>query len=448
VGNFGYSNQILSLGEIPRPGLQPAPSTKTIPFDYVFQLELLGIPGNKVQDVVQISMEGVFVALSVGYSLAQDESKKPRFFAPVVTQPRTPTAPALVPIFQPGAGDLDALNIIGDPGAEVEVLLLSSVPFPQATKNKPTVTSVSPPNSVGRGRIGPDGKATIATHLVNRQIICVWDRTNDLLGQLFQVGPPSTPMIGPDPLTGRLPVAGDTVVHVYGQPALGSPVVLTVLSNASASQVFETDPEDLAIDTQTFPGQTTGSIAVQIADPTPIPLQPGDVLFVNSVRAVVARGLQVPFSLYVVPGSKSISNITLGEIEAGLERAGSDLTGGFRLSANAGSLRDADLRLDRISGATLERTFETGLVAAEETSFLYSLDVSGTGREYQNKAIHNIAGLGIANGDRPFRPFAKPVMFEPRSSIRIQVEEISGPAGTLFIVLQGYKMLGTGRIPA
>ena len=27
------------------------------------------------------------------------------------------------------------------------------------------------------------------------------------------------------------------------------------------------------------------------------------------------------------------------------------------------------------------------------------------------------------------------------------VEELSGPPGTLFIVLPGYKILGTGRIP-
>jgi hypothetical protein len=40
------------------------------------------------------------------------------------------------------------------------------------------------------------------------------------------------------------------------------------------------------------------------------------------------------------------------------------------------------------------------------------------------------------------------MVFEPRSSIRLQIEELSaGPAGTLFIVLQGYKILGTGRIP-
>ena len=52
-----------------------APPAKTIPFDYVFQFALQGIRGNKVQDVVEISSEGVFVALSVGYSLMLDEQR-------------------------------------------------------------------------------------------------------------------------------------------------------------------------------------------------------------------------------------------------------------------------------------------------------------------------------------------------------------------------------------
>jgi hypothetical protein len=142
-----------------------------------------------------------------------------------------------------------------------------------------------------------------------------------------------------------------------------------------------------------------------------------------------------------------LSSITLDALTAGLEKSGADLTRGFRLRADAASLVAADLPIDQIPAGTLERMFETGCVAAEEVSFLYSLDVGGTGREYQSKPIHNIAGLGIANGDRPFRPFAKPVVFEPRSSVRIQVEEISGPPGALFIVLQGYKLLGAGRIP-
>jgi len=80
--------------------------------------------------------------------------------------------------------------------------------------------------------------------------------------------------------------------------------------------------------------------------------------------------------------------------------------------------------------------------------FKYSIVDSGTGRELQNQPIHNIAGLGEATGDRPFRPLAKPMLFLPRSTIRIEVEEISeGPiyvGAELFIVLHGYKMLGYG----
>jgi hypothetical protein len=80
--------------------------------------------------------------------------------------------------------------------------------------------------------------------------------------------------------------------------------------------------------------------------------------------------------------------------------------------------------------------------------FKYSIVDSGSGRELQNLAIHNIAGLGESNGERPFRPMAKPMLFMPRSTIRIEVEEISeGPLYTkaeLFIVLHGYKMLGYG----
>jgi hypothetical protein len=83
--------------------------------------------------------------------------------------------------------------------------------------------------------------------------------------------------------------------------------------------------------------------------------------------------------------------------------------------------------------------------------FKYSVVDSGSGRELQNRPIHNIAGLGESSGDRPFRPFAKPLMFLPRSTIRIEIEEISeGPIYTgaqLFIVLHGYKILGNGTRP-
>jgi hypothetical protein len=80
--------------------------------------------------------------------------------------------------------------------------------------------------------------------------------------------------------------------------------------------------------------------------------------------------------------------------------------------------------------------------------FKYTVVDSGSGRELQNRPIHNIAGLGESTGDRPFRPLAKPMMFAPRSTIRIEVEEISEgtlyEGAQLFIVLHGYKILGYG----
>lgn len=89
--------------------------------------------------------------------------------------------------------------------------------------------------------------------------------------------------------------------------------------------------------------------------------------------------------------------------------------------------------------------------------FKYSIIDSATGRELQNQPIHNIAGLGESGGERPFRPLAKQIVFQPRSTIRIEIEEISegflygydGANGRrigaeLQIVLHGYKILGYG----
>ena len=76
----------------------------------------------------------------------------------------------------------------------------------------------------------------------------------------------------------------------------------------------------------------------------------------------------------------------------------------------------------------------------EDVSFRYTIFDGGRGVELQNQPIHNIAGLGIANGDRPFKRFARPMIFLPRSTIRITIEEHFG-RGTLFLVFQGYKVL-------
>ncbi len=440
-----YSNTIAnySLGEARRP--QPA-ATKTIPFDYVFQFALTGQRGNKVHDVVEISIEGAFVALSLGYSLDPDESGAPVTFPP--TLGTIAHVPTVAPFFltQPGGAAPTQIPtgvlVAGTPGDEVALLNLSSV-MPDMTRFDPVIDRVA--------RIGPDGRVKIdfPSQPPPRNLLRVWDRTNNRLSQLFAIGPPPAPAIGPDPNTHHLPAAGDRKVSVYG--SVGESVGVFLLQRDSPEGALDYATPDsstfvlrfLPLDKDTDGKDIhTGEVDVSLQQP----LLPDDVLLVRYKNPEDGfSAYTIPFSMFTVPRPKTSASITLGEVEAALERSGVDLTRGFRLNPRFANI--ADLPLDQLTAATRDGAFEPCSPAAEEVSFLYSIDVGNTGREYQNKPIHNLAGLGIANGDRPFRPFAKPVMFEPRSSIRIQIEEISGPPGTLFIVMQGYKALGTGRIP-
>jgi len=65
------------------------PNVKEIPYDYVAKFALQGKPANRVQDVINISVEGAFVAVAIGYS-----------FIPAASQslPEIPPRP-------PGGGD-------------------------------------------------------------------------------------------------------------------------------------------------------------------------------------------------------------------------------------------------------------------------------------------------------------------------------------------------------
>ena len=83
------------------------------------------------------------------------------------------------------------------------------------------------------------------------------------------------------------------------------------------------------------------------------------------------------------------------------------------------------------------------LQSADNFSFMLSIVDTGTGRELQNRPVHSLATLGRADGRRPFKMLPQPMVFLPRSTIRLQVEErTKGVGGRLFITLQGYKVLG------
>jgi hypothetical protein len=95
----------------------------------------------------------------------------------------------------------------------------------------------------------------------------------------------------------------------------------------------------------------------------------------------------------------------------------------------------------------LGEAFQAVGAPPERVAFKYALFDHGSGREFQSEPILNIAGLGSSDGKRPFRYFARPIEFAPRSTIRLQITEVSEFEGELHVALHGYKTLGTPGTP-
>src|SRR5262249_55873993 len=93
---------------------------------------------------------------------------------------------------------------------------------------------------------------------------------------------------------------------------------------------------------------------------------------------------------------------------------------GFRLRAPLvrASLDDGGRPTERLRPELIDKVFES-MNRADDVAFRYSFLDASTGRELQNGLINNVAGLGIANGDRPFKSLARPMIFLPRSAIRV-----------------------------
>lgn len=145
-------------------------------------------------------------------------------------------------------------------------------------------------------------------------------------------------------------------------------------------------------------------------------------------------------------------NRALGEEEFSLRgqigpQAMRVLTRGIRLNpsvAEAALLDDGHLP---VTAELLAELFETIEAPPERIQFLYALRDEGTGREFQSEFLLNTAGLGISDGQRPFRYFAVPITFSPRATIRLNIIPKSDFKGELYVVLHGYKVLGGAGTP-
>jgi hypothetical protein len=169
----------------------------------------------------------------------------------------------------------------------------------------------------------------------------------------------------------------------------------------------------------------------------------------GGILAVVVQPnfFQIPIGTIVAEVSKAFGepfNPATGRIGP---RAAEALSIGFRLNPQFAErilLGDASKLFTDQPNAPI---FQVVAPPPDQISFKYALFDQASGREFQSEPILNIAGLGGSDGRRPFRYFAQPIEFAPRSVIRMEVTELSTFRGELHVSLQGYKILGAPSSP-
>lgn len=171
--------------------------------------------------------------------------------------------------------------------------------------------------------------------------------------------------------------------------------------------------------------------------------------------------LSTPIILVTTPGKRFTLRDVLGPLLDGLDAklpetsrllrretgAEAVLKNGFKLNPDIVELSLQNGGNIPLDPAVLENLFQVVAAPPENVQFLYSLFDEGSGREFQSEPILNTAGLGISNGDRPFRYFAKPIIFAPQATIRLEIREVSDFDGELHVALHGYKVLGGAGTP-
>lgn len=403
-------SSVLSPGEELTRSQTVRPESKLVPFDQVVTVQIKGDPDNIARAVTNISVEGQYVATAIGYSLLAE----PQVFGPVDPEPppiivesrsdKSLQPPQLVLSidFDPDSKQRRGfVEIFGMPEANIEISLTFKAAAAGSAPIKKTVT------------LPASGKLAMEAPLFEEPLsqksgtITVRDLTHDMSGPQidFTVGKSKKSETSLR-FGGRLPTFGRRRIEVIG-------------------------PADSPVEIHTLPAMPGGSLAVTLDNlgfagiDLPKPLAMGSTVVMTAEGSAVSTRIRL---------SDDILGLDLSTIPLAFLRRG------FRISGRV--LR----RLEKgvpIPSSELETPFEP--CGADDLNFLYTITDLGSGRELQNEPVHNIAGLGIADGDRPFRTFPKPIVFRPRSVIQFEVREISGGPGTLFFVLQGYKVLGVGN---
>jgi hypothetical protein len=452
-------------------GFKPAGSSPgfVMPYDHAARFELKGIPGNIVQDVVNISSDGIFVATAIGYGF-EEERARSEALKSVVNPPRFP--PAGVTLGEiPEAALIEGFRLnprserllledppIG-PGGRIDLLRerkLSTLLI-DGTHRADFIQRIKPIEEIsflfsivdsGTGRELQDEPIHNLASLGRSD----GERPFRLLAQPLTFQPRSTVRLQIVERSENL--QGTLFIVLYGYKILGAAAypedAARALTSGAAFDGRGLDRSKVIPFDYVSKFQLTGRPGNLVEDEVPINVEGGFIttaigygLAVDQLDVSIDRtGLPAGNS----PNTTDLRGVRLDKFPASALQEGIRIRPNFlRLALNPASSPVVGELSNNFPSNALDRLFER-LNRPENVSFRYSIFDSGTGRELQNQPIHNIAGLGIANGNRPFKTLARPMRFLPRSTIRVNIEERFG-RGTLFIVFQGYKILGRPASP-
>ncbi len=489
-----------------RPRPEPGTGARrgdVIPYDYGATFDITGRPGNVGQDVINISAEGAFVAVAVGYGFEEDRGRALQL-SPIPQQgdnlPAGSVLPgditlgelpgnALItgfrinPRFEPHLFGTSGFDQNGSRAARSE-RRFSDQPLPagvlatesvfQRIKSHSEISFLLSVLDSGSGRELQDEP----THNLASLGKSDGERPFRLLAQPITFNPRST--IRLQIIERSQGVSGKLFIVFYGYKLLGTsacpePVgrslsgpaacpIETIGSPSARVIPFDyvarlelTGRRQNVVETETTINVEGGFVASSVAygllvEEIEVPIQWARA---TEVKNTAPRGASAtPFSGLIQqlaksrqdwlkdPVANALPSMNLADLPLRLLPT-SALTDGIRIKPD--HVRIAFENNGRLASdlpvTWLDEIFER-LNTPEDVSFRYSIYDSGRGRDLQNQPLHNVAGLGIANGNRPFKKLARSMVFLPRSTIRVRVEEVFG-RGTLFIVFHGFKFLAT-----
>jgi hypothetical protein len=482
----------------------PAPDKvgDIIPYDYGATFDITGRPGNVVQDVINISAEGTFVAVAIGYGFEEDRGRALQLSSSISQQgaelPSGSVLPgditlgelpadALItgfcinPRFEPHlfgtggfdqngsratrserrfsdqplpAGFLAAESVFQRIMSRSEISFLLSIldsGSGRELQDEPTHNLASLGKSDGERpfRLLAQPITFNPRSTIRLQII---ERSQGVRGKLFIVFY-GYKLLGnsacPEPVGRSLSGPAACPIETIGSPSARvipfdyvarleltgrrqNVVETETTINAEGGFVASSVGYGLLVEETEVPIQWARSTEVRNTSPRPAPA----ATFSGQIQQLAQRRQDWLRD----PVANPLPSMNLADLPLRLLPT-SALTDGIRIKPDHVRIafEDNGSLASNLPVTWLDEIFER-LNTPEDVSFRYSIYDSGRGRDLQNQPLHNVAGLGIANGNRPFKKLARSMLFLPRSTIRVRIEEVFG-RGMLFIVFHGFKFL-------